>query len=174
MIGFQHSRHADVNLITDNLRDRYKDLFSILKELAQNADDAGAGQLRFGIAPGNSEALHELLRGPGLVVVNDGVFRHSDYEAICSFGLNTKAGDVATIGKFGLGMKSVFHLSEAIFFIAEGEGGLYQELLSPWGTEFRPDWDLSEAQQGLLLESVRKDCLAAVGWNTEPTPFILY
>jgi hypothetical protein len=25
-----------------------------------------------------------------------------------------------------------------------------------------------------LLESVRKDCLAAVGWNTEPTPFILY
>jgi hypothetical protein len=174
MIGFQHSRHADVNLITDNLRDRYKDLFSILKELAQNADDAGAGQLRFGIAPGNSEALHELLRGPGLVVVNDGVFRHSDYEAICSFGLNTKAGDVATIGKFGLGMKSVFHLSEAIFFIAEGEGGLYQELLSPWGKEFRPDWDLSEAQQGLLLESVRKDCLAAVGWNTEPTPFILY
>ncbi len=97
MIGFLHSRHADVNLITDNLRDRYKDLFSILKELAQNADDAGAEQLRFGIAPGNSEALHELLRGPGLVVVNDGVFRHSDNEAICSFGPNIKAGDGLTV-----------------------------------------------------------------------------
>jgi hypothetical protein len=42
LIGIEHNPLADVNLITDNLRDRYKDPFSILKELVQNADDAGA------------------------------------------------------------------------------------------------------------------------------------
>lgn len=173
MIGFHHSSHADVNLITDNLRDRYKDLFSILKELVQNADDACAGRLRFGITRGDSESPHELLRGPGLVVVNDGEFRPSDYEAICSFGLNSKAGDAATIGKFGLGMKSVFHLCEAIFFMGGGDGFAYQELLSPWGKDYRPDWDLPEPQQSQLFASLRRDCLVAVQWNPEWAPFIL-
>ena len=121
MSGFQHDELADVNLITDNLRDRYKDQFSILKELVQNADDAGARNLRFGLVPGDTGNAHPLLRGPGLVAVNDGPFTDSDFRAICSFGLNSKAGDVATIGKYGLGMKSVFHLSEALFFIAESE-----------------------------------------------------
>ena len=84
MIGFQHSSHADVNLITDNLRDRYKDLFSILKELVQNAYDAGSAQLRFGIVPGDSGHTQALLRGPGLVAVNDGAFRKTDYQAVGS------------------------------------------------------------------------------------------
>jgi hypothetical protein len=174
MIGFDHNRLADVNLITDNLRDRYKNAFSILKELVQNADDAGAGHLRFGIVPGNEEHPHPLLRGSGLVVVNDGAFTQKDFRAICSFGLNSKAADAATIGKFGLGMKSVFHLCEAIFFIAEGEGNLYRELLSPWGMEFRPHWDVSGAQWETLLEYLTSASLAAVKWNAETTPFILY
>jgi hypothetical protein len=51
MSGFHHDELADVNLITDNLRDRYKDQFSILQELVQNADDASARNLRFGLVP---------------------------------------------------------------------------------------------------------------------------
>src|SRR5205085_138908 len=99
MSGFRHDELADVNLITDNLRDRYKDQFSILKELIQNADDAHAKTLRFGLVNGKTDNAHPLLRGPGLVVVNDGPFSDSDSRAICSFGLNSKAGDPATIGK---------------------------------------------------------------------------
>jgi hypothetical protein len=34
-------------------------------------------------------------------------------------------------------MKSVFHVCEAFFFMAEGEDTRHRELLSPWGTEFR-------------------------------------
>ena len=34
-----------VNLIADNLRDRYKSGFPILKELVQNADDAQATRI---------------------------------------------------------------------------------------------------------------------------------
>ena len=174
MIGFDHDILADVNLITDNLRDRYKDRFSILKELVQNADDARAERLRLGIVPGNPGSIHPLLRGPGLVAVNDGVFEEKDYRAIRKFGLNSKAADSATIGKFGLGMKSVFHLCEAFFFLAEGEGRVYRELLSPWGTGFHADWDMSDASWDQLLESLRQDSLGAVQWESGSSPFILY
>jgi hypothetical protein len=40
-----------INLITDNLRDRYKSGFPILKELIQNVDDAKARQLIFSLHP---------------------------------------------------------------------------------------------------------------------------
>lgn len=100
-----------VNLIADNLRDRYKSGFPILKELIQNADDAKAKRLVFGMHPGFGEhASHPLLQGPGLWVFNDGEFKKDDERAIRSFGLNSKAGESGAIGKFGLGMKSVFHL----------------------------------------------------------------
>ena len=158
MSGFHHDELADVNLITDNLRDRYKDQFSILKELVQNADDARAQNLRFGLVAGDGGNAHRLLRGPGLVAVNDGPFTDSDFHAICSFGLNSKAGDVGTIGKYGLGMKSVFHLGEAFFFIAESQLRIYKELLTPWG-EIRSDWDIPEEQWSTQLPSLRRNWL---------------
>jgi hypothetical protein len=65
-----------VNLIADNLRDRYKSGFPILKELVQNADDAGAGSLVFGHHAGFAAgADHPLLQGPALWVLNDGGFQ---------------------------------------------------------------------------------------------------
>lgn len=100
-----------VNLIANNLRDRYKTGFPILKELVQNADDAGATSLAFGYHVGfGSAADHMLLQGPALWVLNDGPFLPSDREAIHSFGLNGKAAETGAIGKFGLGMKSVSEL----------------------------------------------------------------
>ena len=43
MGGYLHDPLADINLIADNLRDRYKSGFPVLKEIIQNADDAGKG-----------------------------------------------------------------------------------------------------------------------------------
>lgn len=122
-----------INLIADNLRDRYKNGFPIIKELIQNADDAKAKKLVFGLHPGFKDHVkHALLQGPGLWVFNDGKFKSEDQKAIRSFGLNSKAGDSGSIGKFGLGMKSVFHLCEAFFYIAfDGEKNI-DVLLNPW------------------------------------------
>ncbi len=170
MTGFQHDPLADVNLIADNLRDRYKDRFSIVKELLQNADDARAEEIRFGVMPGVLGSAHPLLRGPGLVVVNNGRFNESDYKAILRFALNEKAAEPATIGKFGLGMKSVFHFAEAFLFMAENEVSTYRELVSPWGEDFHSDWGFSEAQ----WDQLRHDALSVVYWNSAPKPFILY
>ena len=94
-----------INQIATTLRDRYRSGFPILKELVQNADDAGAQALAFGYHAGHGiEADHMLLQGPALWVLNDGAFKESDARAIRSFGLNAKAGDAGAIGKFGLGM----------------------------------------------------------------------
>jgi hypothetical protein len=149
-----------INLIADNLRDRYKSGFPILKELIQNADDAKARRLVFGLHPGfKGHASHPLFQGPGLWLFNDGQFKREDERAIRSFGLNTKAGESGSIGKFGLGMKSVFHLCEAFFYVAYDGQRHVDVLLNPWsdpGGEdlFHQSWDQVGAQEFDALRGV--------------------
>lgn len=148
-VSRRRTTHQDFGLIVDsrgliqqlknNLVDRYpRD--SILKELLQNADDAGATRLELGWPPGlGATAPHRLLAGPALFAANNGPFTERDARAIRSFGLNHKAADRSTIGKFGLGLKSVFHLGETFFYAATGGLG---RLLNPWhGTGLRDGWN---------------------------------
>ena len=151
-----------VNLIADNLRDRYKSGFPILKELVQNADDAGAGSLVFGHHAGFASGVdHPLLQGPALWVLNDGGFQAKDKQAIRSFGLNGKAADDSAIGKFGLGMKSVFHLCESFFYVAFDGQEEHCEILSPWfgdenTSETHQRWErISDADRASLLAVAR-------------------
>ena len=137
-----------VNLIADNLRDRYESGFPILKELIQNADDAKARTLIFGGHPGFPNTPQPLLQGPGLWFFNDGEFKQSDANALRSFGVNSKAGDAGVIGKFGLGMKSVFHLCEALYYVAWDGIDFHREGLTPWkhdGHTPHPEWDETSA-----------------------------
>lgn len=127
-------------------------LFLILKELVQNADDSGAEEMYVGYSAGLPEAGHPLLRGPGLFVSNDGPFTRDDAEAIVRFGLSTKGSDSSTVGKFGLGLKSVFAVAEAFFYIdAVQDPGLawdppHYDVINPWydsnpETAHHADWD---------------------------------
>ena len=127
--GFLSSPYANINLISDNLRDRYRDGFPVVKELVQNADDAGATHLDIGWTHGLPKASHPLLQGPTLFIINDGPFRDEDAFAMRQLGLSDRANETATIGKFGLGLKSIFHLCEAFFSrtanpTQDGKGGL--------------------------------------------------
>jgi hypothetical protein len=144
--GFIQDPMQFVNLIRDNLSDRYQSGFPVLKELIQNTDDAKATQLDFGLIEGIPEADHPLLKGPGLFFINNGKFQESDARGIFSFGLNSKADDNSSIGKFGLGMKSVFHFCEAFFYLATDGDKDYQEILNPWSgpnpdESLHADWD---------------------------------
>ena len=136
-----------INLITDNLRDRYHNGFPVIKELVQNADDAKASRFVFGVHPGFPTCKHPLLQGAGLWCFNNGEFKPEDKRHIRSFAENAKAGEDSTIGKFGLGMKSVFHLCEAFFYIAYDGKDTHPEFLNPWDDgdkEFKHphmDWD---------------------------------
>lgn len=122
-----------VNDIARNLHERYKRGFPILKELVQNADDAKATALIFGHHLGlNENVKNPLLNGPALWMINNGEFTADDAECIKAFGFNAKAADSGAIGKFGLGMKSVFHLCEAFFYVANDGVKLHHKVLSPW------------------------------------------
>ena len=179
MAGFVQDPIQFINLIADNLRDRYLSGFPIIKELIQNANDAGATELHLGRSPGLSTARHELLRGPGFFVVNDGLFTEEDALAIRSFGQSSKASDGSVIGKFGLGMKSLFHFCEAFFFLGLDEGGAHkQEVLNPWSSEEpsyaqHTEWDgFSEADARLIREHLNV-VLKGICDTSRP-PFILW
>ena len=118
MPNFRVSPNSIVNQIKGNLQDRYDSGFPVLKELLQNADDSQARKICLDALPGWSSAANPLLRGPGLLVVNDGEFREEDEHGIVSFSESGKATDSAAIGKFGIGQKAVFHLCDAFVVCA--------------------------------------------------------
>lgn len=132
MSGYTIRPEAIVNQIESNLRDRYDSGYPILKELLQNADDAGAHRFRLDARDGWPNAENPLLRGPGLLIVNDGEFRQEDQKGILSFGESVKANDDATIGKFGFGQKAVFHLCDAFAVHAFGQKEPFSDVVNPF------------------------------------------
>jgi hypothetical protein len=129
---------------------------SVLKELIQNADDAGARTLHLGWTTDWPEGMHPLLSGPVLLILNDGVFREKDAEAILRLDIGAKGGDIAAIGKYGLGMKSLFHHCEGFFYLASANqpisSGSRVEFVTPWARRAnRQIWsDHAEAEEELL------------------------
>lgn len=131
----------------------------VFRELIQNADDCKADWLALGFSEGLLEADHRFLRGPGLFAVNNGPLSPSDVEAISSLSLGTKIADAGSVGKFGLGLKSVFKFAEMMFYAdyrlspdrprEYGPGTLgdaaHFDVLSPWlnqkGRRSRQDWE---------------------------------
>ena len=177
--GFEHNPLVDIERIRQDLKGRYRDDggFVILKELIQNAEDAGARQLAFGWTPGLPNARHPLLRGPAIVAANDGPFKDSDQRAIRRFGLSDKLSERGSIGKFGLGLKSVFHWCEAFCYLfrdAETSAGssVRGDILNPWsGPEdsYHPEWDTFEdlelrAMRAALDGMVGSDLLERPSW----------
>jgi len=121
-----------VNQIRNNLHDRYETGFPILKELLQNADDAGARRFSIETLSGWKKAENPLLRWPGLLAANDGIFRAEDEVGIVSFGDSGKTTDDAAIGKFGLGQKAVFHICDAFVVFAYDTSGTFSCVVNPF------------------------------------------
>lgn len=148
--NFGESWEGKIQRIRENLGEgRYANtdgIFPIVKELVQNAEDAKAHKLLIVWSNGLPDAVHPLLRSPALLAINDGHFDADNGRAIREMGLSSKAADSSSIGKFGLGMKSVFHLSEVFFFVAHGDDGrqIDADLRNPWSADvegLHADWD---------------------------------
>ena len=131
--GFIQNPLEVVQRLRNDLGDRYKRGFPVLKELIQNADDAQATHVVFALVQGLSEARHPLLHGDALCIINNGRFEAKHDRGIRSYGLSNKVADRAAIGKFGLGMKSVFHFCEAFFFLGHiADRGPIARIVNPW------------------------------------------
>ncbi|MEW6067845.1 MAG: DUF3883 domain-containing protein [Nitrospirota bacterium] len=87
----------------------YNDPSHFIYEILQNAEDAAAKTIRF-----------ELLEDK-LDIHHDGRdFNFADIEGVTGIGISTKKSDLTAIGKFGVGFKSVFAVTETPY-IYSGE-----------------------------------------------------
>ncbi len=151
----------------DNIRtnlERYKiqnnNGFPILKELIQNANDAEATELVIKSFPGDKKAKHELLKNVGILVYNNGPFNESNEKAMRTIGGSDKKNDAGKIGKYGLGMKSIYHICDFFFYIVDGKE---VDFINPWYKSDNPNYihkewsELQEEDKTIILNSLPKN-----------------
>jgi hypothetical protein len=151
---------------------------AVFRELLQNADDAAASWVQFHVLDeGIAGAKNSLLHGPALVVINDGPFYRDNLNKIRKRAGTTKSQDVGSVGRFGMGQKSIFHLCEAWLCIGSSEKeGVLAGHLNPWAPDEWdgehkverdpdfPDWvGFSESDQKLVQQAFG-DSLSGNGW----------
>ncbi|XP_053814351.1 sacsin-like [Vidua chalybeata] len=127
---------------------KYPDRGQILKELVQNADDAGANEVvfvsderEFNITGGGLEGT----QGPALLAYNDDVMSPRDWTGIQRPGVSHKREDPHSVGRFGLGFTSVYHLTDLPGVLSPPYLGVLDpecQVLPGAGKR----WDISEAQ----------------------------
>ena len=126
--------------IRNLLSDLYPDNAHFIYELLQNAEDAGASEVRFRLTNCGVEFEHNGKR----------LFSLEDVDAITSIGFTTKKDDPTKIGKFGIGFKAVFAYTST----PEIESGEYhfhiRDLVVP-DTEGLPPASLGEARTSFVF-----------------------
>ena len=108
------------------LLEDYTDGFAVPKELIQNADDAGATEVRFLYDERTNEDAMDFLfdegmrdcQGPALWVYNDAVFQNEDFQNLTKLNGATKEEDTQKIGKFGLGFNAVYNLTDVPMLVS--------------------------------------------------------
>merc|ERR1719239_1583539 len=112
--------------LTERLKqilEKYPDGGQILKEKLQNAEDAGASEVRFVLDPHSysRERIMAPITGKNdlarmqdgsLFVYNDAEFTKEDWGGIRSAGFSQKKEKVDKVGRFGSGFSSVYHLTD--------------------------------------------------------------
>ena len=95
----------------------------VSQELIQNADDAGATEVKFLFdsrdnAFGTSSLVNiglSKFQGPALYVYNNALFKAQDWVGIESIMQGSKKTDPVAAGRFGVGFNSVYHVTGRIY-----------------------------------------------------------
>ena len=125
-IGEEFGQEEKLTRRLSRLLEDYTDGFAVPKELVQNADDAGATEVRFLYDERtNQDAMTCLIdeemkhcQGPALWVYNDAEFRDEDFTNITKLNGATKEQETEKIGKFGLGFNAVYNLTDVPMFLS--------------------------------------------------------
>ena len=128
-VGEEFGQEEKLTRRLSRLLEDYTDGFAVPKELVQNADDAGATEVRFLYDERtNEDAMTFLIdegmkhcQGPALWVYNDAEFKDEDFENITKLSGATKEHDTEKIGKFGLGFNAVYNLTDVPMFVSRNQ-----------------------------------------------------
>ena len=113
--------------ITGRIKEALEDYdhdMDVLKEMIQNAEDAGASEIKFVIDWRNHSTENlltkemEAWQGPALLVYNNAVFNDEDFTNICKIAGASKKVDPTKIGRFGVGFCSVYHITDVPSFVS--------------------------------------------------------
>ncbi|KAJ6618898.1 hypothetical protein B0H10DRAFT_2028426 [Mycena sp. CBHHK59/15] len=119
-----YRERTDLTRIIKSILDSYPLGNGILRELLQNSDDASATTQTF-ILDMRTHASETLVdpelagcQGPALLAVNDTLFTEKDWEAIRTLHNSSKTGDETKIGKFGIGARACYHITDNPHFLS--------------------------------------------------------
>ena len=116
--------HQSITRRIKEALDDYDQDIDVFKEMIQNAEDAGASEIKFVIDWRNHPTEHLLTsemvawQGPALLVYNNAVFSDDDFINICEIAGASKKIDPAKIGQFGVGFCSVYHITDVPSFVS--------------------------------------------------------
>ena len=103
----------------------YKEVSDVFKELIQNADDAGATEVKF-LVDWRQHPIETLFKeemkhwqGPALYAYNSSVFTDEDFKNIYELEGATKKDDTTAIGRFGLGFCTTYHITDVPSFVSK-------------------------------------------------------
>lgn len=117
-LAFQFEQKEKLTVRIKNIISAYPSKKDILKELLQNADDAGATEIHFvwdKQQHGKDKTFGKRwnpLQGPALCVFNNKVFSDADLVGIQQLGEGGKHSSPGKTGKYGVGFNSVYHLTD--------------------------------------------------------------
>jgi sacsin len=108
-------QHEALTTRLKHILDAYADGPGVISELVQNADDAGATEVRLLLdqtGGGDKSLLGPKMarwQGPALVAWNDAVFSPNDFHNIARIGQDSKIDAPAAAGRFGLVQRCFFY-----------------------------------------------------------------
>ncbi|MBI9030712.1 AAA family ATPase [bacterium] len=144
MSNFNYSSSYNIwTQIRNIINEKYKDGFPVIKELIQNANDAEASDMYFIMTEGFPECKHPLLKSKSLLVLNNGEFTNRDLINIASIWSDDKSQE-NKIGKFGLGLKSIFHWCEAFFWYSNNVIQIIDSKNNYRNYDFINPWELTD------------------------------
>ena len=140
----------------------YKDT-SVIQELLQNADDAGATEVAVYYDTREHDSSNLFFPGmansygPALLFYNNAEFTEEDFENITKIAGETKMNKPLKIGKFGVGFCSVYHITDVPSFVS-GENFIIfdptlQCLRNELKTDFNPGIKINFKKHYLLNKS---------------------
>ena len=157
--GLPFGQHEKLTVRLKRILEAYSSQMQILYELLQNADDAGASEVKF-ILDKRHHADEKVfgdawksLQGPALLVFNDAPFTHRDIEGIQNLGEGSKSDDCQKTGQYGIGFNVVYHVTDAPCLLARVEDDSVLCIFDPHARFLD---ECSEAEPGRMFTNGRK------------------